>query len=109
VGLCRGLEADGCSLLTYSSRKNILGRSLPPAQCLHATEGRLIYFALGDVNFSEVLLLAANYWAEKASDRPPRQPVRAEPSISHGLTSTKCAVISYLFEVGDVTPMNERN
>jgi len=33
------------------AKRDIPGRSLPPAQCLRAIEGRSIYFALGDVKW----------------------------------------------------------
>jgi len=36
---------------TSHFKRDIPGRSLPPAHCLRATEGRSIYFALGDVKW----------------------------------------------------------
>jgi hypothetical protein len=39
-------------LVGLRDERDIPGRSLPPAHCIRATEGRSIYFALGDVKWS---------------------------------------------------------
>jgi len=91
-------------LLGYASGRNIPGRSLPPAHCLRAAEGRSIYFALGDEkNGGAKLLLCPNSLAaarlqfcetswqkrqrENAEGRGPRRIMRVEPlhyfSICH--------------------------